>query len=335
MNIFTKNKPLRHLNTFGIEATARLWAEFSDAKELTQILQQCKDEGIEWTVLSGGSNIILTDTFEGAYIHPTGKEIVWHQGESVLRAQAGVVWDDLVEYCCRNGLWGLECLSYIPGLVGASPVQNIGAYGAEAADTIKWVEYIDTNTLEIKRIKGSHCQFAYRSSVFKTSLKGVAIVTEVAFELRATTPQKINLDYGQLAQMVEQRGGATLKNIRQCVIDIRQCKLPDPNVTGNAGSFFKNPVVDAALAQQIKGRYPTMPSFEVENGVKIPAGWLIDTAGWKGRRVGNVGVHHNQALVIVNHGLGDAKEILSLANQICKDIKAQFGIDLQMEVNII
>lgn len=335
MTIFTQNRPLKPLNTFGIEATARLWAEFSNTSELIEIIKQCKAEKLEWTVLSGGSNIILTNTFEGVYLHPTGRGIAWNEHESELVVEAGLVWDDLVEYCCREGLWGLECLSYIPGLVGASPVQNIGAYGAEAGDLIKWVEYLDTNTLEIKRINGCDCQFGYRSSLFKTSLKGVAIVTAVAFGLSKERPQRINIDYGLLAQEVEKRGGVTLQNIRESVIEIRQSKLPDPNVTGNAGSFFKNPVVEPALAQRIREQYPNMPSFEVAEGVKIPAGWLIDTAGWKGRRVGNVGVHHNQALVIVNHGGGDAEEILSLAERICQDVEEMFGISLQMEVNIL
>lgn len=335
MNIFTQNKPLGPLNTFGIEATADLWAEFSTTDELIRIIEKCSDKQLDWTILSGGSNIILTDTFRGVYIHPVGVRVEWHDDNSELVVDAGVVWDDLVGYCCDNGLWGLECLSYIPGLVGASPVQNIGAYGAEAADSIRWVEYLDVRDMEIKRILGSDCQFGYRSSVFKTSLRGVAIVTSVAYGLSKTMPSNVNIDYGQLAQQVEQRGGVSLDNIRQSVIEIRRSKLPDPKVTGNAGSFFKNPVVEPAKAQRIKEQYPHMPSFEVEDGVKIPAGWLIDTAGWKGRRVGNVGVHQNQALVIVNHGGGDARQILSLAEQICKDIKNTFAIDLQMEVNVL
>lgn len=333
MNIFTKNKPLGALNTFGIEAKADLWAEFSDTQQLIQIIKQCQEKHLEWTVLSGGSNIILTGNFKGVYIHPTGQEISWN-GQQIV-AQAGLPWDDLVEYCCQQGLWGLECLSYIPGLVGAAPVQNIGAYGAEAADSIAWVQYLDTNTLEIKKIEGPLCQFGYRNSIFKNSLRGTAIVTDVAFNVCNKKPCNINLNYGQLAQEVEKRGAQTLENIRQSVIKIRKSKLPDPKITANAGSFFKNPVVEPHIANKIKDQYPAMPCFQTPEGTKIPAGWLIETAGWKGRKIGNVGVHQNQALVIVNHGGANAQEILSLARLICQDIETQFSIELQMEVNVL
>lgn len=338
MVIFHPQKALREYNTFNIEATARWWVEFSDEHQLRQIIIRCRQMEFDWYVFSGGSNVILTDSFSGVYIHPVGGTVELRAGGLVV-ADAGVVWDDFVGWCVDRGLWGVECLSYIPGLVGASPVQNIGAYGQEAGDRIEWVEYFDTRTLELVRISGDDCEFGYRSSVFKGRLGGgVAIVVRVAFRLSGERPEMLNIDYGDLRSRVEQRASGRevlLDDVRQAVIEIRKDKLPDPAVLGNAGSFFKNPVVDRSVYERIAGQYAVVPHFEVEAGVKIPAGWLIDTAGWKGRRNGAVGVHQRQALVIVNHGGATAADVLSLAEEVCGDVYAKFGVQLFMEVNIL
>lgn len=335
MVIFHPNSPLKSRNTFNIEATARWWVEFTNDYDLRQIIIRCRQMELDWYIISGGSNIILTDQFKGVYIHPTGKSIE-RTADGLIVADAGVVWDEFVEWCTVQGFWGVECLSWIPGLVGAAPVQNIGAYGQEAKDTIRWVEYFDTNSLQVVRINTEDCNFGYRSSIFKHELNAShAIVVRVAFKMSEQKPETLHIDYGDLRSRVEAKGETSLSNIRNAVIEIRKEKLPDPAILGNAGSFFKNPVVSTTVFERIIQRYPSMPHFKVAGGVKIPAGWLIDTAGWKGYRRGNVGVHEKQALVIVNHSDAKSSEILALSQLICDDILDKFDISLNMEVNIL
>ncbi len=342
MTNFTDNFTLRAHNTFGLEATARHWAEFRTVDELRTVIRDCHTRHLPWYVLSGGSNVILTGNFPGCVIHPTSDGIT-QLGPDLLRAEAGVVWDDLVAWTVDRGLGGLENLSFIPGLVGAAPVQNIGAYGAEAKDTIETVEYFDTERLETVRIPGAECAFGYRDSLFKGPLRGRAIVTAVEFRLTpeqtadGETSYTYNIGYGDLHDRVMSLGGPSLANVRAAVIAIRREKLPDPAVTGNAGSFFKNPVIPAAQAAQLRERYPEMPGYPSADGqtVKVPAAWLIDRAGWKGFRCGTVGVHPRQALVLINLGRATAQEILNLARRIIDDVDQKFGIQLSMEVNIL
>lgn len=338
MTNFSDNFALRDRNTFGLDATAPYWAEFRTAVELRDIILACRERSLPWYVLGGGSNIILTGNFPGVVIHPAADGITLLE-PSLVRAEAATVWDDLVAWTVERGLGGLENLSLIPGHAGAAPVQNIGAYGAEAKDTIETVEYFDTETLETVRLNGSECAFGYRESIFKGPLKGRAIVTAVEFRLtpEADGEYTYNIGYGDLHDRVLELGGPTLRNIRQAVIAIREAKLPDPAVTGNAGSFFKNPVIPAAQAEELRRQHPEMPGYPCNGGaeVKVPAAWLIDRAGWKGFRCGTVGVHSRQALVLINLGGATAQEILTLARRIICDVERKFGITLTMEVNVL
>lgn len=338
MNKISDNYALRSLNTFGLDAEAAHWAEFRSPEELRELILASRDNRWPWYVLSGGSNIILTGNFPGLILHPVGNGITM-PGPGLVRAEAGVVWDDLVAWTVGHGLGGLENLSYIPGYVGAAPVQNIGAYGAEAKDTIETVEYFDTETLDTVRISGADCAFGYRESIFKGPLRGRAIVTAVEFRLIPETDGNYtyNIGYGDLHDRVTAMGGPSLANIRTAVTAIRKEKLPEPAVTGNAGSFFKNPVIPAAQAGKLRTQYPDMPGYPCSDGaeVKVPAAWLIDQAGWKGFRCGTVGVHPRQALVLINLGGATAQEILTLARRIIADVEQKFGITLSMEVNVL
>lgn len=338
MTNFSDNFALRDRNTFGLDATAPYWAEFRTAGELRDIMLACRERSLPWYVLGGGSNIILTGNFPGMVIHPAADGITLPE-PGLVRAEAAVVWDDLVAWTVERGLGGLENLSLIPGHAGAAPVQNIGAYGAEAKDTIETVEYFDTETLETVRLNGSECAFGYRESIFKGPLKGRAIVIAVEFRLTPEADGKYtyNIGYGDLHDRVMELGGPTLRNIRQAVIAIREAKLPDPAVTGNAGSFFKNPVIPAAQAEELRRQHPEMPGYPCNGGaeVKVPAAWLIDRAGWKGFRSGTVGVHSRQALVLINLGGATAQEILTLARRIICDVERKFGVTLTMEVNVL
>lgn len=315
---------LRDFNTFGIEATADRLVEFGSAEDLKAL------GGVfdgRWNVLGGGSNIVFTGNYHGTLLRCTGR------GTTVLddvlvRVEAGTVWDDFVAWTVDNGLWGAENLSHIPGTVGAAPVQNIGAYGVEAKDIIESVEAYDPTSSEVRVIKAGDCEFGYRDSIFKHGVR--MVITAVVFRL-SHTPQP-RLDYGDLRTT---SGEPTLENIRRAVIEIRGSKLPDPEVQGNAGSFFKNPVVPAAVAEKLLGQYPDMPIYDAPEGSKkLAAGWLIDRAGWKGRSLGRVGVHPKQALVLVNLGGATGAEVLELARRIQADVHKQFGVEINTEVNI-
>lgn len=334
MTFLNKNFPLLHLNTFGIKAFAPYFAEVSSYEQLKQALTEIREMKLDFTVLGGGSNTIFTGQFQGAIIKLINTKIE-QTDQDIVVADAGVVWDDLVGWCVDRGLQGLENLSAIPGSVGASPVQNIGAYGVEAGDRVEWVEYLDPTTLSVELIDGTHCQFGYRHSIFKARLKG-SIVLRVAYKL---TPNPMasdfKLDYGDLRAEVGLLGSICAANVRAAVSKIRGEKLPDPAIMGNAGSFFKNPVVSPAKFRELESQYPSIPSYDTQAGVKIPAGWLIDKAGWKGMRQGSVGVHDKQALVIVNHGGATAKDILDFAEAIEASILDKYGIELEKEVTVV
>lgn len=326
---------LRTRNSFGVNQQAARLAEFETPEDLRTFFAA----GIprRWLVLAGGNNILFTRDYDGVLLTPVARQITLlsDDGEEVrVRADAGVEWDDLVEWAVERGLWGIENLSLIPGKAGAAPVQNIGAYGCEAKDAIRRVEMYCVETGAMLTLDAAHCGFGYRESVFKHDLKGKVIITAV--EIALSHAPRPRLGYGDVEREVEARGGMTLRNIREAICSIRRAKLPDPAVLGNAGSFFKNPVVGAAAAERLLAEYPDMPHYPAPEGrVKLAAGWLIDRAGMKGRREGAVGVHERQALVLVNHGGATGGEVIAFAHKVQETVREKFGIEIDTEVNIL
>lgn len=331
------NLSLRDRNSFGVEQQAAHLIEFETTEDLRELFSEIKPE--RWMVLSGGNNILFTKDYDGLLITPVAQkiEVVERDDHHLLvRVDAGLEWDDLVAWTVEQGAWGLENLSLIPGKVGAAPVQNIGAYGAEAKDCLERVECYLPEEDRVVELDRKACRFGYRESIFKQELKGRTIITAVWFRLSLEACP--NLGYGDLKREVEARGGATLKHIREAVVAIRQSKLPDTAVLGNAGSFFKNPVVDRALAEALLERYPEMPHYPSAEGparVKLAAGWLIDQCGLKGYRSGAVGVHDRQALVLVNYGGASGGEVIELARYVQDRVKTRFGVEISPEVNIL
>lgn len=331
-----ENADLSGRNSFHVAQHAARLIEFDKQSELPEIFGKLAPE--RWMVLSGGNNILFTKDYDGTLLTPCGRDIEIRSDdgtEVTVDVEAGVEWDDLVAWAVDNGLWGIENLSLIPGKVGAAPVQNIGAYGAEAKDTIGSVTMYFPEQGNFVTLAAEHCAFGYRESVFKHTLRGRVIITSVEFRL-SRTPHP-NLGYGDVVREVEARGGATLRNIRDAICSIRRAKLPDPAVTGNAGSFFKNPVVDIAVAERLQAEYPGMPMYPVaESGkVKLAAGWLIDKAGMKGHREGHVGVHDRQALVLINTGGATGAEVIEFAHKVQRRVHEKFCIEIDTEVNII
>ena len=326
---------LRDRNSFGVEQRAAHLVEFETPDDLREIFAR----GIppRWMVLSGGNNVLFTEDYDGLLLTPVARQItiLEERGDTIrVRAEAGVEWDDLVEWAVGRGLLGLENLSLIPGKAGAAPVQNIGAYGCEAADTIRRVEMFCVETATMLTLDAAHCGFGYRESVFKHALKGRVVITAIELELSRTPRPR--LGYGDVEREVEARGGATLRNIREAVCAIRRSKLPDPAMLGNAGSFFKNPIVEAPVAEALLAEYPDMPHYPAPEGrVKLAAGWLIDRAGMKGHREGNVGVHERQALVLVNYGGATGGEVIAFAHRVRQRVRERFGIEIDTEVNIL
>lgn len=330
------NTALRDRNSFRVEQQARRLVEFDAPTDLPPLFESLGSE--PWAVLAGGNNILFTRDYAGTLVVPVAQGIEVKESTDervVLRVEAGLEWDDLVAWAVEHDLWGLENLSLIPGKVGAAPVQNIGAYGAEAKDTVLGVEFYHVPSGEFRRLEREACRFGYRESIFKQKLKGKVVIVAVEFGLsRKAAP---NVGYGDLQREVEARGGATLKNIREAVCAIRRSKLPDTAVLGNAGSFFKNPVVDRSVAEALRERYPEMPLYPSAEGperLKLAAGWLIDRAGLKGYRQGAVGVHERQALVLVNHGGATGGEVIDLACHVACEVEKQFGVAIAPEVNI-
>lgn len=330
------NHPLRDLNSFHVEECAERVITFDEKEDLKQIFA---DGNIpeHWYVLGGGNNILFTRRFCGTLIKPVGKNITIKANlddSVIVEAEAGVEWDDMVAWSVERKLWGMENLSLIPGTVGAAPVQNIGAYGAEAKDVIERVHYYDVEDKRHHTMGNAECRFAYRESIFKHELHSKAIITSVEFRL-SKSPQP-SLGYGDLAKEVETLGSMTLKNIREAVCSIRRSKLPDTAVLGNAGSFFKNPIVNKQMSERLKSQYENMPVYPVsEQNCKLAAGWLIDQAGLKGYRKGNVGVHERQALVLVNFGGATGKEVIALSELVRERVNEKFGITIDPEVNIL
>lgn len=333
-----KNHSLKSYNTFGIDAHAENFVSVSSIDELREVL---KLPGYSNKfILGGGSNMLLTKDVEGLVIHINLKGIsIVDETETnvILKANAGENWHQFVLYCIQNDFGGIENMSLIPGNVGTAPIQNIGAYGVELKDTFVSCEAMNMMTGELKIFEKEQCKFDYRDSVFKSELKGQYIITSVNFALTKNN-HKLHLDYGAIKNELEQKEikNPSITDISNAVIAIRQSKLPDPKEIGNSGSFFKNPVISKSQYDNLKQNFPTIPQYPVSDFiVKVPAGWLIETAGFKGKTFKNYGVHKKQALVLVNYGGAKGQEILELAQLIQSTIKRIFNIDLETEVNII
>ena len=333
MNI-QQNISLKQYNTFGIDTNANRFVAVGSLSELKSILVDEKDIFL----LGGGSNMLLTKNIEALVIHLNLKGIVVNDTEKdvvYVTAEAGENWHDFVLWCISQNYGGLENLSLIPGNIGTSPIQNIGAYGVEIKDTFQQLEALEIATGKIKTFTHSDCKFGYRNSVFKNELKGKYIITNVTFKLTKNNHQ-INISYGDIKNHLKDIEHPTLKDISDAVISIRQQKLPDPKEIGNSGSFFKNPVIGSVLFNSLQNKHAKMPHYVVsENEIKIPAGWLIEQCGFKGQRFGDAGVHSKQALVLVNYGNASGQDIYDLAQNIRQKVKDTFGISLEIEVNII
>lgn len=331
-----ENMQLRNRHTFHMEATTRYWADFESVEELRKLLKDNKFNNLSKFPVGGGSNLLFTKDYPGLLLHSTIKTMEASESmDSVqVRVGSGVVWDDLVAYTVEQGWSGLENLSGIPGEVGASPVQNIGAYGSEAKDSIVLVEALNVETLELETFDNAHCRFGYRNSIFKKELKNKYIVCHVTFCL--SKKYLPNLKYGDLNERMEKAGGISLTNVRTAILEIRNSKLPDPNIVGNAGSFFMNPEIPISQFEALRMQYPEMPSWPInESTVKISAAWCIDRAGWKGMKLGNAAVHDKQALVLVNPGNATSNDVILLSNRIIADVESRFGITLHPEVIFI
>lgn len=337
MNI-QKDYPLLPHNTFGMDVKASLFIEYASVEELKEILRTYPLKDTPWLHIGAGSNLLFTGDYPGIILHSAiqGYEVMEETDDEVLvRVGSGVVWDDFVAYTVQQGWYGAENLSLIPGEVGASAVQNIGAYGMEAKDLIFDVETIDVESGKERIFTQSECRYAYRESIFKRELKGKCIVTYVTYRLGKHPAY--HLDYGNVRAELERRGcPLTLENVRRTIVAIREAKLPDPKVQGNAGSFFMNPIIPREQFEALQQQYPDMPHYEAgTDKVKVPAAWMIDRLGWKGRRVGNAGVHTRQALVLVNCGGATGKEVIALSEEIRKSVFDTFGVNISPEVNFI
>lgn len=331
------NYDLTPHNTFGVKALCRRYIEFGSVAELQEALAGLTEADRPLLILGGGSNLLLTGDYRGTVMHSAIKGVEPRDagGEVLVRVGSGEDWDGFVSLCVANGWHGAENLSLIPGEVGASAVQNIGAYGAEAKDIIDSVEAVAVADGTTVCFRNADCGYAYRQSRFKGEWAGRYIITHVTYRLnRQFSPR---LDYGNIRAELQERGisSPTAAQLRQVIIDIRNAKLPDPKVTGNAGSFFMNPIVERQLYDKLAGRYPGMPHFTVDScHEKIPAGWLIEQCGWKGKALGRAGVHSKQALVLVNLGGATGKDVVRLCEAIRQDVDRKFGITLKPEVNI-
>ena len=319
-------------NTFGIDATCQRFLEFETLDEAVRVAHSLEQP---YLLLGGGSNLLLTRDFDGTVVHSALRGIT-QQERTLVRCGSGEVWDDVVDWCVAHHLYGAENLSLIPGEVGASAVQNIGAYGAEVKDLIETVEAVEIGTGKLVTFTCDDCCYGYRDSRFKHDWKNRYLITYVTYRL-STVPQ-LNTAYGNIRGELERQQIAepTAEQLRQVIIGIRQAKLPDPQVMGNAGSFFMNPVVSRQQFEDLLAHYPEMPHYFVDNDhEKIPAGWMIDQCGWKGRSLGPAGVHDRQALVLVNRGGATGADIVALCQAIQHDVHDKFGIVIHPEVNIV
>ena len=331
---------LRAYNTFGIEAEARQFVEISSIDQYVSLRKSGEYAHLPHLFLGGGSNVLLTKAQEALVVKISipGISVIKEDAEFVwLKGGAGVVWDEMVQYAVNQGWSGLENLSLIPGTVGAAPMQNIGAYGAEIKDTFESLEALNLQTLELEVFDAKACAFGYRESFFKRAGKGQYLISSVTFKL--SKKPSIKTSYGAIQDVLASKGitQPSIREVADAVIEIRQSKLPDPKEIGNSGSFFKNPTVSASEASRLMAEFPGIPNYPVEGSsdVKFPAGWFIEKAGWKGFRRGDAGVHAKQALVLVNYGEATGGEILALSEEIKQSIKEKFGVALETEVNIL
>lgn len=333
-----ENISLKPYNTFGIEVKARFFTEIFDKEDLKELSKSTAFLEKKLLVLGGGSNMLFTEDFDGLVVKISipGLEAQFSEEDVTVIAGAGVVWNDFVNYCIDEDFAGVENLTLIPGTVGASPIQNIGAYGVELKDVFQSCEAFEIATGEFKEFSFSDCQFAYRDSVFKNGLKGQYIITSVTFKLN--THKKINSQYGAIQSILVERNiiKPDIADISEIVAEIRVSKLPDPSTIGNAGSFFKNPVIEKSEYEKIKESFPEMISFPAgKEKMKLAAGWLIESCGFKGMIEGNTGTWKNQALVLVNHGGATGKEVYSFSEKIIDTVYSKFGVKLEREVNIL
>jgi len=332
---FHSNFSLKDYNTFGIDVKAKKFISITSIEQLREVLVSEADIFL----LSGGSNMLLTKDIDKTVVHVNLKGIATleeSENQVVVEVLAGEDWHQFVLWCVNHDFGGVENLSLIPGNVGTCPIQNIGAYGVEVKDVIESVDAMEISTGKIQTFSNTECEFGYRNSVFKNALKDQLVISKVRFKLTKGV-HKLNTSYGAIESELLKYNieNPTIKDISNAVITIRQSKLPDPKEIGNSGSFFKNPVIDTSHFENLKEKYPNIPSYIIDdNSIKVPAGWLIETAGFKGKRFGDAGVHNRQALVLVNHGNASGQEIFELAKRIQSKIKIDFGIDLEIEVNV-
>lgn len=332
---------LKKHNTFGISAFAKAYIAATTLQQLKEAVSYCYPD--EVFLLGGGSNMLIKNDIERTVIHVLlkGKEVVYSDGSQIhLKVEAGENWHELVLFCIENNLAGMENLSLIPGNVGTAPIQNIGAYGVELKDIFYSCDVLNLKTLEESTLSLEACKFGYRDSIFKNEAKDTYIITSVTFKLTDLTLEnnyEYQLGYGAIRTELEQLpGDLSLQKVSQAVINIRSSKLPDPKLIGNSGSFFKNPVIPISVYEGLKQQFPEIPSYAIDdNFVKVPAGWLIDQCGFKGKRYGDAGVHDKQALVLVNYGNATGQEILDVARKVQSAVHGRFNISIDMEVNLI
>lgn len=339
MIIIEENVSLKPYNTFGLEASARYFTEITEAEQLISLLKDPARASLKKLFLGGGSNILLLNDFDGLVIKISIKGINITEettDHAILQAGAGEIWHEFVLYCIERNLGGVENMSLIPGTVGAAPMQNIGAYGAEVKDTFQSLEALNLETLETEVFDRERCAFGYRESFFKHEGRDRYVILNVRFKL--SKKPEVNVAYGAIRQTLAEMGveSPTIRDVSNAVIRIRKSKLPDPAEIGNSGSFFKNPEIPREEYLKVREKHPDIPGYEVSDTiVKVPAGWLIEQAGWKGKRFGQVGVHDKQALVLVNFGGGKGSEIADLAARIQFSVSEKFGITISPEVNFI
>lgn len=338
-DIFRRDVDLAPYNTLGISARAERYVEIEALSDIRAVLEHPAARERPLHILGGGSNVLFLGDVEGIVVRVNirGREVIRQDDESVwVRSGAGENWHELVSWAVERGWGGIENLALIPGTVGAAPIQNIGAYGAELSTVFEQLTAVDMDSGGKRDFNREECRFAYRDSYFKGAGRGRFLVGEVV--LRLSRQPRVNTSYGSLRDHLQKKGvhEPGIRDVFEAVKEIRRAKLPDPGDLANAGSFFKNPVISRRRFRELRERYPEMPHYPAgEEKIKIPAGWLIEQAGWKGRRVGPVGTYRQQALVIVNHGGASGKQVWELARKISSEVRGEFGIDLDPEVNII
>ncbi len=332
-----ENHSLKDHHTFHLDVKAKAWASYSSLHELKELLLSDAVKDNKFINIGSGSNLLFTDDYDGLVLHSNIRfiEQIASDEESVsIRVGSGVIWDDFCEYAVENNLYGSENLSNIPGEVGASAVQNIGAYGAEVADIIEYIEAVEVETGKEVSIEKSQCAYGYRTSRFKNDWKGKYIITAVVYKLSKTP--SFDLEYGDLKKQFAKDEEITLPKVRQAIIDLRSKKLPDTDQYGNVGSFFMNPIIKKKQYENLISVYPSMPHYALEGGlVKVPAAWLIEQCGWKGRSKGGAAVHEKQCLVIINKGEAVASDIVSLADSIQRTVQDRFDIKISPEVEYL